>query len=111
MRVYWTLKSIPELSALPFWERGRSWRAAFRESRCLSNWRYWASITPIIALGGIGGLVAYGCFLFLYPFIGDLAFGTLLLELAGVVVGALWHAKVLVELVRPNIRKRLVDIA
>ena len=39
MQIYWTLKSIPELSHLPWRERGRVWRRAYRKTfRCGATW-------------------------------------------------------------------------
>ena len=73
MTIYWTLKSIPELSGLPWRERGRAWRVvcwkAFR------HWEVWAAFAVSIGLavvlgnilsrpigGAIGG--AIGSFVF-----------------------------------------------
>lgn len=83
MQIYWTLKSIPELSALPRGERGRAWRRV-----SIKTYRHWQTWVGLLACGGcavfgahfgaelgfrmIGGLVgvAIGGFIF-----GQLAVG------------------------------------
>jgi len=43
MRIYWTIKSIPELSALPWNERLTAWAACcWRQPGSLRGWRFWA---------------------------------------------------------------------
>ena len=72
MTIYWTLKSIPELSGLPREEQVRAWRAvcwkAFR------HWEVWVALAGVVLgifLGNIfsrriGGAVggAIGSFIF-----------------------------------------------
>ena len=45
MQIYWTLKSISELSGLPLKERMRVWRAA--HWKATRHWQYWASLVGI----------------------------------------------------------------
>jgi len=62
MQIYWTLKSIPELSALPPGERGRVWRVAYRETK--RHWQYWAGLVGVGLCVGIsahiGGVIGAG---------------------------------------------------
>jgi hypothetical protein len=44
--VYWTLKSIPELSGLPRRERGRAWRAV-----CWKAFRHWEVWVAFVSIG------------------------------------------------------------
>jgi hypothetical protein len=92
MQIYWTLKSIPELSALPSDdERRRVWWDA--RSKMLRSWRYWVSfVGNIVVCGEIGGVL-----------IGYHSLGTLI----GVIVGSLIHTHISLHLVRPYIRTLL----
>ena len=101
MYVYWTLKRVPELSALGFWERGRAWRTAVWASRFYLDRRYWASVVVLVAgicVGSVAGV-----------FVGSLIFGStilgIFLAVPVVMLAALWHAQVLTEVVRPHIRE------
>jgi hypothetical protein len=107
MPIYWTLKRVPELSELGFWERGRAWRRAIWASRFYLYWRYWASVAVVAACLGAGGLVGI--------LVGSLVFGNamfgialfmVLVSLLAFIPAAVWHGQVLTELVRPHIRAR-----
>src|SRR5215475_2429971 len=52
MQIYWTLKSIPELSGLPLGERMRVWRAA--HWNIYRHWQFWASLVGMVLCMGIG---------------------------------------------------------
>ena len=42
VRIYWTTKSIPELSALPWNERFAAWVACcWRQPNSFRGWRFW----------------------------------------------------------------------
>src|SRR5215475_3779534 len=45
MRIYWSLKSVPELSDLPSEERRRVWRAAYWKTA--RHWQFWAGLVGI----------------------------------------------------------------
>jgi hypothetical protein len=53
MKIYWTHRSIPELSGLSREESGRVWRAAYWRS--LRDWRMWAWLVGPVTLGGLVG--------------------------------------------------------
>lgn len=46
MKIYWTLKQIPELSGLSSKERGKRWRKAYKKS-----FRHWETWLGVICLG------------------------------------------------------------
>ena len=52
MQIYWTLRSIPELSGLPLGERMRVWRAA--HWNIYRHWQFWASLVGMVLCMGIG---------------------------------------------------------
>ncbi len=54
MKIYWSIKSIPELSALPARERKTRWEAAF--SRTRRNWKAWVALLACALIGGFGAL-------------------------------------------------------
>ena len=54
MKIYWTLKSIPELADLPLWERGRRWRRAYK-----SVYRHWETWCGLALCGGCAGVGAH----------------------------------------------------
>jgi hypothetical protein len=93
MQIYWTLKSIPELSGLPIKERRRVWRAALRKIR-IRHWQYWASLVGIALCVEIGQHI--------YAHLG----GSI-----GAVVGAFIFSQVSIHLARPYIRDLLSDEA
>jgi hypothetical protein len=101
MRIYWTLKSIPELSTLGFWERGRAWRTAVRASRFYCDRRWWTSVVVVAACVCAGGLAGF----LIAPF-GDPVLGMILFYVPAIVLGMLWYVHVLTELVRPHLRKQ-----
>jgi hypothetical protein len=62
MKIYWTLKDVPELSGLPSEERMRVWRAA--HGKLIRHWQYWAGLVGVGLCAGIsvhiGGLIGAG---------------------------------------------------
>jgi len=52
MRIYWTLKSIPELSTLPALERRKRWKRVYK--LCFSRWETWAGLTLCGLFAGAG---------------------------------------------------------
>ena len=94
MQIYWTLKSVPELSGLPTDdERRRVWRDAYREMTRRS-WQFWVSV----ALFG-------GC-----PQIGEMLIGHRPLgNVVGIIVGGFIWAQILRHLARPYIRATLLS--
>ena len=54
MPIYWTLKSIPELAALPPTDRRRAWRRAY--GKLFRRWQTWVGL---IACGASASLVTY----------------------------------------------------
>jgi len=55
MRIYWTLRQIPELATLSRAERGLVWRRAYRKA--FGHWQTWAGLAACGVLSGIGGYV------------------------------------------------------
>ena len=49
MNIYWTLKSVPELSGLPSGERGRVWRAV--SLKTFRHWEVWVALVVPMGLG------------------------------------------------------------
>ena len=89
MQIYWTLRSIPELSELPSEEMWRVWRAAYRKTT--RHWLYWVSLVGIFAV----------CI-----HIGDMRIGRLG-TFIGLFVGFLIHTQISLHLARPYIRDLL----
>ncbi len=56
MQIYWTLKSIPELSGLPRAARGRAWRAV--SWKTFRHWQTWVSLAGLALCSGIGVYLA-----------------------------------------------------
>ena len=90
MRIYWSLKSIPELAGLPPAERRRVWRTACWDA--YRHWQVWASVAAIgigAAAGAyLGSLVAFqdiGCVI-------------------GAASGGLIYGQVMTEFARPYLR-------
>lgn len=52
MKIYCTLKSIPELAGLTPWERGRRWRSAYKAA--FRHWQTWAGLAVCGAFGYAG---------------------------------------------------------
>jgi hypothetical protein len=55
MNIYWTLKSIPELSRLPLRERGRAWRAVWRKA--FRHWQVWVAFVVVLGLAVFFGKI------------------------------------------------------
>ena len=87
MQIYWTLKSVPELSGLPWEERGRVGRAA--SWKIARHWQFWVSSVGIGLCAHIGDI---------YGRIGGYI---------GAVVGAFIFSQVQIHLARPYIRALL----
>jgi hypothetical protein len=93
MQIYWTLKSVPELSGLPLKERMRVWRDAHREMTRRSGLHY-------VSLVGIFAVCIFG---------GDALIGhDPLGSLIGLIVGILIHTNISLRLARPYIRATLL---
>ena len=73
MKIYWTLKSIPELKDLSLRERGRRWRSAYKSA--FRHWQTW------------GGLVLCGAFAGAGSHFGGMAGTVLLAGLGGFIYG------------------------
>ena len=86
MQLYWSLKSIPELSLLPKAERKRVWRAAYRQT-LYHSWQLWFSLFGVSLLAGIG----------------DYA-GSRVGAMIGAGIGGLFFGQVISALSRPYIR-------
>jgi hypothetical protein len=54
VKIYWTLKSIPELADLTLSERGRRWRSAYK-----SAFRHWQTWVGLAVCGAFGYMGAY----------------------------------------------------
>ena len=52
MRIYWTLKSIPELQSVPKAERGRIWRRGYVKS--FRHWQTWVGLLLAALCAGVG---------------------------------------------------------
>jgi len=52
VKIYWTLKSIPELRHLSSRERGRRWRSAYKSA--FRHWQTWAGVAVLGAFGYAG---------------------------------------------------------
>jgi hypothetical protein len=90
MQIYWSLKSIPELSGLPRAERGRRWRAAYRKT-----FRHWQTWVSLLALGLCSVLGEY---------LGSLTGSQFIGSVVGAGVGGLIYGQVATELARPYLR-------
>jgi SNF family Na+-dependent transporter len=55
MPIYWTLKSIPELSNLSLAERNRSW--AHIRSKAFRHWQTWLGLLACAAFSAVGTLL------------------------------------------------------
>lgn len=54
MKIYWTLKSIPELAGLTACERKRRWHSAYK-----SVFRHWQTWSGVLLLGACAGAGSY----------------------------------------------------
>jgi len=52
VKIYWTLKSISELKDLPYKERVRRWRSAYKSA--FRHWQTWGGLALCGAFGGAG---------------------------------------------------------
>jgi hypothetical protein len=90
MQLYWTLKSIPELS---LGERGRFWRSVYWKT--YRHWQVWLALTSlglcVFVANILGGLIGY-------PSAGGLL---------GVGVGGFICGQVIVRLAKPYLRDSL----
>ena len=93
MRIYWTLKSIPELAPLPAKERGRVWRAAYW--RTFKDWRGWAAAAVVGVCAGLGSAIgaAYG---------HQMLYGVIGAGIGGAISGQIWT-----HLAIPHLRELL----
>ncbi|WP_313715285.1 hypothetical protein [Atlantibacter hermannii] len=75
MRIYWTLKSIPELSNLQVQERRKRWKRVYKS--CFRHWETWAGLT----LGGL--LAGLGSYFYTFPgsFIGGFIGGSIYFQI------------------------------
>lgn len=94
MQIYWSFKSIPELSGMPAAERGRVWRAV--SWKTLRHWQTWA------ALAGAGLCSAAGGYL------GLLVDPSMTSQIIGGTIGAglggYAYGQVMTEFARPYLR-------
>ncbi len=89
MPFYWSLKSIPELAALPPTERRRVWRAALW--RVHRDWRMWAAML-VTSLGCALGFVVGGALG--WPNTGGIV---------GAGIGGFLYGQIVVDLTRPHV--------
>ncbi len=52
MKIYWTMKSVPELAALPKQERREVWRWANRQA--FKHWQTWVGLIICSLFAGMG---------------------------------------------------------
>ena len=55
MNIYWTQKSVPELSDLTKPERKKAWRYAY--GKCFRHWQTYAGLTICGGCGGLGSFL------------------------------------------------------
>jgi len=92
MRVYWTIKQIPELAGVSADERRRLWRQGYFEA--FRDWQMWASL----AVTGVGAAVG--------SLLGGLVGWQIVGAAIGAALGTIPHAIVSTELVRRRLRTR-----
>jgi hypothetical protein len=90
MRLYWSIKHIPELAGLPADEQGRLWRQGYFEA--FRDWQMWASLAVVGAGAAVGSLLGASVG---WQIVGGAVGGA---------IGALPHAFVSTELVRRRLR-------
>jgi hypothetical protein len=90
MRLYWSIKHIPELAGLPADEQRRLWRDNYMEA--FRHWQMWASL----AITGVGAIVGS----LLGAWVGWQIVGGAI----GAALGAVPHSIVSTELVRRRLR-------
>lgn len=94
MKIYWTLKQIPELSSLSFQERGKRWRKAYKKS-----FRHWETWLGLICCGLCAAAGAWG---------GDVLNIRLLGGGIGGAVGGLFLSQVILSVVLQHYRDILL---
>jgi hypothetical protein len=92
MQIYWTLKSIPELSGLPSDERRRVWLDA-RRLMVRRSWQFWVSV-----FGSLTVCITIGDMLIGHPPLG---------AFIGLVVATWINWQISVYVVRPYVRTLL----
>jgi hypothetical protein len=90
MNIYWTLKSVPELSGLPSRERGRVWRAV--SLKTFRHWEVWVALVVPMGLGVFLGNI-------LSQPIGGMS---------GAAIGGFVFSQVAVHFTRPYLRDYLL---
>ncbi|MCW5300527.1 hypothetical protein DXT88_20360 [Herbaspirillum lusitanum] len=70
MRIYWTLRQIPELASLSSTERSASWRRIYPKT--FRHWQTWAGLINCAGLSGVGSYVGRSVG---FSFIGTLVGG------------------------------------
>lgn len=94
MKIYWTLKQIPELSSLSFQERGKRWGKAYKKS-----FRHWENWLGVICCGLCGAVGAW---------VGDVLNIRLLGAGIGGAVGGLVFSQVILSVVLRHYRDILL---
>lgn len=56
VKIYWNLKSIPELKDLSLRERGKRWRSAYKSA--FRHWQTWCGLAVCRAFAGAGAYFA-----------------------------------------------------
>ena len=92
MRIYWTIKSIPELAGLPPDQQRRLWREGYWQA--FRHWSMWVSLAAVGLGAGIGS--------YLGPLSGLQVVGAAL----GGAIGSFPASIVSTELVRRHLRAR-----
>jgi len=93
MRIYWTLKSIPELAPLSARERRRVWRTAYL--RTFEDWRGWAAAVVVGVCAGLGSAIGTTCG-------HHMLYGVVGAGIGGAISGQIWT-----HLAIPHLRKLL----
>jgi hypothetical protein len=102
MQIYWSLKSIPELSRLPSEERGRLWDAALWKTT--RHWQVWATGFIILFITAIAQTMAQKLL------IGTgYRFGQAIGYAIGWGVGWAVFWQVLIHFARPYLRELLLE--
>ena len=100
MKLYWSLKSIPELADLPNKQRKEIWKSC--RLKCLMTWPFWGSTITIIVFWLVI-LTKLGYFYRDRHLIG-LIWGAVI---SAIVVFIMWQVEI--ALVKPYIRKYLIS--
>lgn len=94
MHIYWSTKSIPELTQLPKGERDRLWAAV--RWKHLRHWQWWVTFAPLLVLFA------------LLPQVRDPLTRIIVAVLGGAVTGG-FLAHIGVHVKRPYLRALLED--